>query len=72
MRGRLHIYCWGGLQIGIAFLGGNLAMCIKCLKNRSHLVIPLVVPYSTEVIPMDTEMYIQRIHIVSDREKQTV
>ena len=37
----------------------------------SHLVIPLLVTYSTEVIPMDTEMYIQRIHIVSDREKQT-
>ena len=38
----------------------------------SHLVIPLLGPYSTEVIPMDTEMYIQCIHIVCDREKQTV
>ena len=38
----------------------------------SHLVIPLLGPYSTEVIPVNTETYIQRIHIVSDREKQTV
>ena len=38
----------------------------------SHLVIPLLGPYSTEVVPMDTETYKKRIHIVSDREKQTV
>ena len=36
VRGRFHTHCWGGLQIGIAFLDGNLAICIKSLKNMSH------------------------------------
>ena len=47
-------------------------MCTQSLKNISHLVGPLLVTYSTEVILMDTEMYIQHVHIVSDREKQIV
>ena len=59
------------LQIG-TFLNGSLAMCTQSIKNISHLVISLLVTYSTEVILTDTEMYIQCVHIVSDREKQIV